>query len=163
MRSLVKSAAAAAILALFSTGCATSPFGQAGASARDLGPAQALRQPGRIGETVLWGGRIVGVVNTGEATELEILALPLGPGDRPRRNAEGGARFVIRQAGFLEPMTFAPGRHVTALGEFSGIESRSVGAFPLDHPVLEVRQIELWPVEPNSAYGNVHFGIGVRL
>jgi len=80
-----------------------------------------------------------------------------------RLRCVGRYGFIIRQRGFLEPMSFAPGRHVTALGEFVGIESRSVGAFPLDHPVLEVRQIELWPVEPNSARGNVHFGIGVRL
>ncbi len=153
----------AAILALMLSGCVASPFGESGSAAADLGPAQALRQPGRIGETVLWGGRIVGVVNAGESTELEVLALPLGPGHRPRRDAEGGARFVIRHDGFLEPMTFAPGRFVTALGEFSGIESRSVGAFPLDHPALLARQIELWPVEANSSRANVNFGIGVRL
>lgn len=163
MRNSLFAAAATVAVSLLAAGCASSPFGDAASTASDLGPAQALDRPGRVGETVIWGGRIVGIVNAGDATELEVLALPLGPGDRPRRDAEGGARFVIRQAGFLEPMTFAPGRFVTALGEFTGVQSRSVGAFPLDHPVLSARRIELWPVEANSARANVHFGIGVRL
>jgi len=163
MRHALTSLAAGFLTLLLAAGCASSPFGAAGARAGDLGPAAALRQPDRTGETVLWGGRIVGIVNAENATELEVLALPLGPGHRPRRDADGGARFVIRHPGFLEPMRYAPGRYVTALGEFVGVESRSVGAFPLDHPVLAAGQLELWPVQPNSSRANVHFGIGVRL
>ncbi|MEX0915898.1 MAG: Slp family lipoprotein [Wenzhouxiangellaceae bacterium] len=142
-------------------GCATSPFDTGGRKPAELGPGQALEQPGSTGASVIWGGRIVGIVNTGDATELEVLALPLGPGDRPRRDADGGARFVIRHPGFLEPMTYAPGRFVTAFGRFAGVESRSVGAFPLDHAVLEAEQIELWPVEPNSSRTNLNLGFGV--
>jgi outer membrane lipoprotein len=112
---------------------------------------------------VIWGGRVVGIVNAGQFTELEVLALPLRGGDRPDRNADGSARFVIRHAGFLEPMTFSPGRYVTVLGRFVDIESRAVGAFELRHPVVQSEQLELWPVDPNSNRPDLHFGIGVRL
>lgn len=142
-------------------GCASSPFDTAGREPAALGPAEALAQPDATGARVIWGGRIVGIVNQDDTSELEVLALPLGPGDRPRREADGGARFVILHPGFLDPMTYAPGRYVTALGRFSGIESRSVGAFPLDHPVLVAEQMELWPVNPNSSRANLNLGIGV--
>jgi len=143
------------------TGCASSPFDTTGREPAALGPGEALAQRDATGARVIWGGRIVGVVNANEATEVEVLALPLGPGDRPRREADGGARFVIVHPGFLDPMTYSPGRYVTAMGRFSGVESRSVGAFPLDHPVLEAEQIELWPVNPNSSRANLNLGIGV--
>jgi len=139
-------------------GCAGSPFDTAGRQIAALQPGQARETPEASGASVIWGGRIVGVVNTGERTEIEVLSLPLGPGERPRRNRDGGARFVIHHQGFLEPMTYAPGRYVTAFGRFAGIESRSVGEFPLDHPVLVSEQIELWPVETNSQRAGLDLG-----
>lgn len=139
-------------------GCASSPFDTAGREVVDLGPGEARERPDARGASVIWGGRIVGVVNTGERTEIEVLSLPLGPGGRPRRNRDGDVRFVIHHRGFLEPMTYAPGRYVTAFGRFTGVESRSVGEFPLDHPVLEAEQIELWPAETNSQRAELGLG-----
>ncbi|MFU8878082.1 MAG: Slp family lipoprotein, partial [Wenzhouxiangellaceae bacterium] len=83
---------------------------------------------------------------------LEMVALPLRRDHRPRRNAEEGARFVIRQEGFLEPVTWAPGRFVSALGRFTGMDSRPVGGVPVRHAVMEAEQIELWPVNPTSDF-----------
>jgi outer membrane lipoprotein len=149
------------LVALLLAGCASSPFETAGREIQTVSPRAAVDGQARIGATVIWGGRIVGIVNSGDATELEVLSLPLGPGDRPKRSADGGQRFVIRREGFLEPMTWAPGRYVTALGRFSGVVERSVGAFPIDQPLLEADQLELWPVTPNSRRSNVSFGIGI--
>ena len=150
-------------LALLLSGCVASPFEDRDGIDRGFDADQALSAPERIGEAVIWGGRVVGVVNAGEFTELEVLALPLRSGDRPDRRADGSARFVIRHPGFLEPMTFAPGRYVTVLGRYVGIESRSVGAFELRHAVVQSQQLELWPVEPNSSRANVHFGFGLGI
>lgn len=152
----------AILAAVLLAGCASSPFDKHGVEIIELSPAQALDRPERTGSTVVWGGRVVGIVNDEAHTELEVLALPLAMGDRPRRDADGGARFVIRHPGFLDPVTWAPGRYVTALGTFTGFEMRSVGAFPLRHPVLESQQLELWPVDTASERANAHFGLGVR-
>lgn len=151
------------VLSLVLSACVASPFEARKTTVADLDVEQALAEPGRFGASVIWGGRVVGIVNAGQFTELEVLALPLKSGDRPDRSADGSARFVIRHAGFLEPMTFSPGRYVTVLGRFVDIESRSVGAFELRHPVVQSEQLELWPVEPNSSRPDLHFGIGVRL
>ena len=158
----MKSVFSAIFLTLILAACASSPFDTAGGEPAALGPGEALAQRDATGVRVVWGGRIVGIVNRDDATEVEILALPLGPGDRPRREADGGARFVMLHRGFLDPMTYSPGRYVTALGRFTNIESRPVGAFSLDHPVLVAEQIELWPVNPNSSRANLNLGIGVR-
>lgn len=159
----MKEVLSAIFIAASLIGCASSPFDTDGREPAALGPGEALAQPEATGARVIWGGRIVGIVNRDDATELEVLALPLRQGHRPRRQAEGGARFVIIHRGFLDPMTYGPGRFVTALGRFTGVESRSVGAFSLDHPVLVAEQMELWPVNPNSSRANLHLGIGVSI
>ena len=152
----------ALLVGLLLAGCATSPFSDAG-YVPALGPADALRGDVAPGQRMLWGGRIVGIVNTAEATELEVLALPLDRADRPRASAEGGVRFVVRQPGFLEPVNFAPGRLVTVLSRFDGIVERPVGEFLVDQPVLDARRIELWPLYDNRPRTSIGVGVGIRL
>ncbi len=149
-------------MALLLSGCATSPFADSGAVVAK-GPADALRGEIQPGQPVLWGGRIVGVVNAQEATELEILALPLDRADRPRASAEGGVRFVVRYPGFLEPVNYAPGRLLTALGRFVTVETRAVGEFDIEQPVIDARQIELWPIRDPRPQTQFGIGVGIRL
>jgi len=150
------------LAALALTGCASSPFSDAG-YVPALGPADALRGDVALGQRMLWGGRIVGISNTADVTELEVLALPLDRVDRPRDAAEGGVRFVVRQAGFLEPVNYAPGRLVTVLGRFDGVVERPVGEFVIEQPVLDARRMELWPMRDARPRTSVGIGIGVRL
>lgn len=157
-RSAIRSLAL--LLATLFAGCATSPLRDSGVAITDLTPAEALAGPARTGMTVIWGGRVVGVVNQDDRTELELVALPLGPGDRPRRQADEGPRFVIRQPGFLDPMTYAPGRFVTARGRFQGLEQRRAGGLPVQHPVLEAEKLELWPVNTTNTANNVRINSG---
>ncbi|MBY6203586.1 Slp family lipoprotein [Halomonas denitrificans] len=147
---------------LLAAGCATSPFSGAGPVVAK-GPADALRGEIAPGERVLWGGRIVGVVNASDVTELEILALPLDRADRPRASAEGGVRFVVRYPGFLEPVNYAPGRLLTALGRFTTVETRTVGEFDIEQPVIDARQVELWPVRDPRPQTQFGIGVGIRL
>jgi outer membrane lipoprotein len=154
--------AALLLLALLLAGCASSPFSDAG-YVPALGPADALRGDVALGQRMLWGGRIVGITNTAEATELEVLALPLDRTDRPRASAEGGVRFIVRHPGFLEPVNYAPGRLVTALGRYDGVVERPVGEFMIEQPVIEARRIELWPARDARPRTSVGIGIGVRI
>lgn len=151
------------VFAALLSGCASSPFEQDAAGAASIGPGDALSAPDRTGAEVIWGGRVVGITNAAGYTEIEMLALPLDRSDRPREQAEGGVRFVIRHPGFLEPMNYAPGRLVTALGRFTGVEPRSVGEFDIDQPVLESRRIELWPDDDNRRDSGLNLGIGVGI
>lgn len=140
------------ICSLVLAACASGPFDLSGGKASDMTPEEALNRPAAGGERVIWGGRVTGIVNRETHTELDMVALPLWGDMRPRRDAEEGAYFVIRQPGFLEPMTWAPGRFVTALGRFTGLDMRPVAGIPVRHAVMEAEQIELWPVNPNSDF-----------
>lgn len=148
---------------LWAAACAVSPLDTAGREVSAIGPAHVLDDPARIGETVVWGGRIAEIINLVDATELIVVSYPLDHGDRPRVRAEGGVRFIGLRPGYLEPLNFTPGRFVTVLGHVTGIEKRPVGEFTYDHPVMEVEQLHLWPVDPAAWYSRTRIGIGVGI
>jgi outer membrane lipoprotein len=145
--------------------CATSPVATDQVSVAATGPAHVLAQAGHEGEMVVWGGRIVQADNFAEYTELVVVSYPLDRADRPRLNAEPGVRFIVSEAGFLEPMKFAPGRFVTVLGRVAGIQERAIGEYLYEHPLLEAEQIHLWPADPAQWRARTGFsiGIGIRL
>lgn len=145
--------------------CASSPVADGDIQVAPIGPAHVLAEQGHEGQMVVWGGRIAAVYNLSDRTELEIVSLPLDRADRPRLEAEPGVRFVAVQAGFLEPMQYAPGRYVTLLGSVEGIEQRSVGEFLYDHPVMVTERLHLWPRDTASWRQQPRFsvGIGIRL
>ncbi len=157
--------AAALVLTWLLAGCASSPVVDDRVNVAPVGPAHVLAESGHEGQLVVWGGRIVGVRNLAEETELEIVSLPLDRGDRPRLSAEPGVRFLVRQAGFLEPMQYAPGRYVTVLGEVLGLDERTVGEYLYQYPVLEAGNLHLWPADPARWQNRTNFsvGIGIRL
>jgi len=152
-------------LVLVLAGCASSPVADSGTPIAPIGPAHVITESGHEGQTVVWGGRLVGISNLADSTELEIVSLPLDRGDRPRLSAEPGVRFIVRHYGFLEPMQYVPGRHVTVLGEVLGLEERLVGEFIYQQPVLIANQLHLWPADPAQWRSRTNFsvGIGIRL
>jgi len=88
-----------------------------------------------------------------------------GFGVQPRLDAEPGVRFLVVQPGFLEPLTFGPGRFVTVLGRVGGLRERLVGDFTYTYPVIEAEEIHLWPANPElwSNRTRWNFGIGIQL
>lgn len=149
--------------AIVLAGCAASPMETGDREVAAHGPAHVLSGEAGPGETVIWGGEIVEVINRAESTELVVVSRPLDRADRPRLEAEGGVRFVAVYPGFLEPVTHAPGRFVTLLGAVDGIEQRHVGEFPVRHPVLAVDQLHLWPADPRQWDQRPRFSIGVGI
>jgi outer membrane lipoprotein len=147
------------------TACASSVIVPHGVEVSAIGPAHVLEQEGLEGERVVWGGQIVEVENQAEQTVLVVASYPLDSSDRPRWQQEAGVRFIAVQAGFLEPLTFAPGRFVTLLGTVNGTEERAVGEFDYLHPRMVAEDIYLWPADPYLWGGPVHwnFGVGIHL
>lgn len=150
----------AAILAV-TGGCATSPVVPEGVVVSATGPAHVLDDENRIGDRVVWGGRIVELENRAEHTELIVASYPLDRADRPRIDQEAGVRFVLLEEGFLEPVEYAPGRFVTVLGTVSGVAERRTGEFVHDHPVVEAERIHLWSRDPAQWQARTRFGIGI--
>lgn len=149
------------LLVLTIAGCARSPVVDEGVEVAAVGPAHVLAEDGHDGERVVWGGRIVAIENLAESTELTVVSYPLQRGDRPRIRSEPGIRFIVVEAGFLEPVQYAPGRFVTVLGTVDGLAHRSVGEYIREHPVLQSERIHLWPADPAEWQSGPRFSIGV--
>lgn len=130
--------------------------GLAPRQAADLGSAA-------VGRRVQWGGAVVAVDNLERRTRLEVLAYPLDSRGRPQEDAAPRGRFLLLREGYLEPVDYAPGRLITAVGTVTGIEQGQVGEAPYAYPVLEADQLHLWPPAARYRRQNpqFHFGIGV--
>lgn len=117
--------------------------------------------PAATDKSVQWGGTIVGVTNLQERTRIEVLAYPLDSKARPKIDDNPQGRFFLERSGFLDPATYKPGRQLSAVGTVSGTLNSKVGEASYDHPVVDARQIYLWPVEQAPQGSGVTFGIGV--
>ena len=153
----------ALVAQLILVGCATSPVAPEGAVVDDIGPAHVLKNSESAGLRVIWGGQIVALRNLAEFTEISVVAYPLDGADRPRTDAEPGVRFLIREAGFLEPVKFAPGRFITVLGIVQGTQETFVDEFALTQPMVEAEALHLWPADPRRWSERTRFSIGVGI
>lgn len=113
-----------------------------------------------VGETVIFGGKIIGNQVTDQGTQLMVLQLPLGGADRPRNNDLSKGRFLIRSKQFIDPAIYPDGTLITVVGRLAGSEVRTIGQMPYRYPVIEPLEIKKWPPE-TEASPRFHFGIGV--
>ncbi|WP_083916878.1 Slp family lipoprotein [Thioalkalivibrio sp. ALJ24] len=158
-RVLRRLAPAAALLLLLS-GCAATPL-EPPRPAEPVEPRAVTAD--RLPQTEqLWGGVIAEVSHQPEVTVLEIVAYPLR-GQEPRTGAASEGRFRLRVGKFLDPVDYRPGRRITATGAVTSIEDGTVGEAEYRFPVMEARQLHLWPVMTRSAPGRVNFGIGIGI
>ena len=142
------------------TGCATPVFKDAPPAA--AAPAEIAAAPERYhGLDVVWGGKIVGVQNLADSTEVQVVAYPLDGAQRPDPNAPTLGRFIVVLPGYVEPFDFPAGRFVTLRGHVAGTEVRPIDEHDLVFPVVADATVHLWP--PNFPYEEprVHFSFGV--
>ena len=116
--------------------------------------------PAATGKDVQWGGTIIGVSNLQDRTQLEVLAYPLDRKARPQGDSSPLGRFFLEQSGFLDPATYKQGRQISAVGTVTGTRTSKVGEASYDHPVVDARQIYLWPEDQGYGGSGVTFGIG---
>ncbi len=104
------------------------------------------------GKVVLLGGVIVRVEHQETTTVLEILEKRLDPWSRPYDEDASGGRFLVLHPGFLDPLIYSEGRHVTVAAEVVGKETRRFGSIDYQYPVLKSRQLHLWPEYARPLY-----------
>jgi outer membrane lipoprotein len=148
------------LLAMALSACAiTPPFSEETLHGvnRTLAAEQAVKDDTRDVQ-VLWGGIIIGAENKPNRTEITVLYYPLDSSQQPDVDKPAQNRFIVRHAGYLETMVYAPGREITVIGTLQGVEEGKVGDASYRFPVLKADKIYLWPLDENS---KVHFGVGV--
>ena len=123
------------------------PAGIGGEIVGAPGAAEVRADPGRYrGETVRWGGEILGVTNRAEVTEVEIYDRPLRDSAEPAPNGGDGVRFIARVRGFLDPAEYQRDKRMTVRGRIAAPLTRAVGEYPYRYPVVDVVHHHLWPV-----------------
>jgi outer membrane lipoprotein len=106
------------------------------------------------GKTVLWGGVIVETSTRQQETLIKVRQTELDYQKRPTNLDHSLGRFLIRQAGFLDPAIYKEGREITVAGGVSGKEILPLGDSQYAYPVIQAKEIHLW--ERRSEYRPVY-------
>ena len=151
-----------ALITLLLGACAGSPdYSRYGADST-ITPQGVSAQPQlSSGQQVLWGGVIMKTVNLKDRTQVEVLAYPLDSSERPQIDSVAQGRFILEQAGYLEPATYANQRQITVVGTVSGTLPGRVGNADYNFPLVTATQHKLWPKYRGETRPNIHFGVGV--
>lgn len=106
------------------------------------------------GKTVRWGGTVLSVINDESYTTIQILHYPLQSNGRPEMDGPSKGRFILKNKKFLDPAVYTKGRELTVTGTLRELSAHKVGRKTLELPVIESRQIHLWPQQ----YEYRHYG-----
>jgi len=99
------------------------------------------------GKTVILGGLIFQILYVKNGTYIEIDQKELDYWGKPRRTNRTGGRFIVLHPRALDALLFAPGREITVAGVVTGTEKRSLGESAVMCPLINAREIKLWPQE----------------
>lgn len=107
-----------------------------------------------VGERIRWGGTIAKVENREKVTRIQLVARRLEGEGRPRAEGRSEGRFLAEVEGFLDPAVYAEGRLLTVVGRLQETETRPIGDYAYQFPVVRVESHHLWPEpDPNRARG----------
>lgn len=143
--------------------CAPAPIYKAAPGTLAATPSQVAQTPEQFSQgQVIWGGRVVGVHNLPDHSEIEILAYPLDSSQRPRFGAGASGRFIAIVPGYAEPMNYPGGAPITVDGQLAGTHVGKVGEADYVFPLVKTAQSHVWtPDEMRSGHPNISFGLGV--
>ncbi|HET6804588.1 MAG TPA: Slp family lipoprotein [Frateuria sp.] len=143
--------------------CAPAPIYKPAPDAVTVAPFQVAQSPEQFASRqVIWGGRIVGVTNLADHSEVEILAYPLDKSQRPQANDSGNGRFIAVMPGYVESLDYPAGGLITVNGQLHGSRAGKVGQAGYVFPLVQVNQAHVWTTEEmRKGKNNVHFGLGV--
>lgn len=113
----------------------------------DISPGRAENSV--VGANVRWGGVILKAHNRDDRTCFEVLSRELDKYLRPVREDYSNGRFLACKQGFQDPLVFAKGREITAIGTIRNLRLRKVDEFNYRYPVLDVDTLVLWEKRRN--------------
>lgn len=130
----------------------------------DITPEAVLSDPEHYkGEMIVISGIIIEAENTKEETLLKVLQRPAGSRGKPKDVDVSGGRFLAIVDHYLDPVLYSKDRAVTIGGEVQGTRILPLGEIQYTYPVVNVKEIYLWPVEKQyySPSPSFHIGFGL--
>ncbi len=141
---------------LVASACAIQPIAKQyrqETKAEDLTFSMVLENPDAyVGDIVLWGGSIIETKSLKMGTEIIVLEIPLGRGERPMRAKRSRGRFIAMSSKFLDPAIYSAGRRLTLAGQVTGKKDLALGEMTYTYPVVAVKQLHLWEKPPRHVY-----------
>lgn len=145
--------------------CAPPPLYRTNSAFVAATPEQVAGSPSNFtAMQAVWGGKVIGVGNFKDHTEIRVLAYPLDSSQRPRLRQAASGRFIATVPGFLDPMNFPNGAWVTMSGRIQGTQTYPVGDALYTYPMLFVRRHDLhrWSAEEmRKGHPNISIGVGI--
>lgn len=114
--------------------------------APQIGSAQVKAAPESYnGQTVTFGGKVLGARRLKEGTRIEILQLPLTASLQPTMDlSKSQGRFVALQKEFLDPATVPPGTFLTVTGEMAGTITLPLDETEYTYPLVRINNLRVW-------------------
>jgi outer membrane lipoprotein len=130
---------------------------------QDIRFEQLLENPDAYrGKVVLLGGEIINTENVPNKTVIVVLQRSLGYNRKPDSEGESKGRFIVSIPDFLDPAIYRPRRKITVVGSVMGKQVRPLGELEYAYPVIEKKELYIWPVEGAPATSpRFHIGIGI--
>lgn len=114
------------------------------------------------GKTVLLGGEIIETENFPDKTLIIMMQRPLNSKEKPSSEDKSKGRFIVSVPEFLDPAIYRRGRKITVAGTVSGKEVRALDEVEYTYPIIDRRELYLWPIEETvETEPRVFFGIGI--
>lgn len=149
------------IACLAMTACANLPPGIEDPPAVDISYQQALANMDHFKSApVRWGGTIIEVENEPDYSAIQILSFPLGSYGRPETDEPYQGRFVVKSPEFIDPAVYTKNMAITVAGTLEGYTERTVGNKALRLPLVNLKQVHLWPERNNTGYYGGYGGYG---
>jgi outer membrane lipoprotein len=90
-----------------------------------------------------------------------VLQHPLGGRNKPSKEKGSKGRFIVVARGFMDPAIYRSGRQVTVVGTVAGKDVRPIGEIQYAYPLMEMKELYLWPLEDAANQPRFYFGVGV--
>lgn len=123
-----------------------------------------------IGKHIMLGGRIAGVKNTREGSQLEIVQFELTDSGVPEESFVSSGRFLAMTSEYLDATIFRKGMLVTLVGEIKGKKVQRIDEMDYVYPLVAMREWYLWKGSdwerggyyppPSPMYDPYYYGYG---
>ena len=97
-----------------------------------------------ISAKIYWLVEVIGVSNTNQGGQLEVLQFTLDYTGFPIEISKSAGRFIATSPGFIDSAIYEAGRLVTIAGEVKGKKISVLEGANYSYPIISIKEIFAW-------------------